>query len=284
MAPGISPIVIDNASRDRTVELARSRPQVKLIANSENRGFAAAVNQGVRGSDAEFLLLLNPDARLLTSIDGLIQASRQFGLASGKLVDKTGKAQRGFAIRRFPTPASLLFELFGLNRLWPSNAVNRRYRYLDRDLDQPGAVEQPAGAFLMLRRDVWEKLGGLDENFSPIWFEDVDFCRRASLAGYGIQYVPAVVAEHAGGHSILGLSEGCRAAYWCDSLLKYASKHFRFFDYRAICMAVVLTAVPRMFAGMIRTRSFSPVWDCIKIVGFAGWRLVSPREEPRQKL
>ena len=110
----------------------------------------------------------------------MIDASRQYGLAAGKLVDKTGVAQKGFTIRRFPTPASLIFELFGINRLWPSNPVNRRYRYLDRDLDQPGPVEQPAGAFLMFRRDVWKRLRGFDESFHPVWFEDVDYCRRAS--------------------------------------------------------------------------------------------------------
>lgn len=182
MAPALSIVVVDNASGDDT--LARMRPGTRVIANTENKGFAAAVNQGVRASDSEFVLLLNPDTQLLTSVDELIHASSQYGLASGKLVDKTRRAQKGFTIRRFPTPAALLFEMFGVNRLWPSNPVNRRYRYLDRDLDQPGPVEQPAGAFLMFRRDVWNQLGGMDESFYPVWFEDVDFCgapsRRAS--------------------------------------------------------------------------------------------------------
>ncbi len=120
--------------------------------------------------------------------------------------------RRGFTIRRFPTPLTLWFELCGFNRLWPSNPVNRRYRYLDRDLEQAGPVEQPAGAFLMFRRDVWERLGGFDEGFYPVWFEDVDFCRRAADAGYRIEYVPQVEAEHLGGHSVGQISEGCRAA------------------------------------------------------------------------
>src|SRR6185437_7858278 len=154
--------------------------------NTENQGFAAAVNQGVRAVDAEYLLLLNPDAKLLTGIDALVDASRQFGLAAGKLVDAVGNPQRGFNLRRFPTTASLFFELAGLNRLWPSNPVNREYRCLDRDPDQGGPVEQPAGAFLMFRRDVWQRLNGFDEQFHPVWFEDVDFCRRAVDAGFQI--------------------------------------------------------------------------------------------------
>ncbi len=275
MAPLLSAIVVDNASGDDT--LLQVKPCSRVIANTENKGFAAAVNQGVRASAAEFVLLLNPDARLLTPVDELIRASGESGLASGRLVDKTGSAQKGFTIRRFPTPASLLFEVLGLNRFWPSNPVNRSYRYLDRDLSQSGPVEQPAGAFLIFRRDLWNRLGGMDENFSPVWFENVDFCRRAITAGYQIQYVPSVVAEHTGGHAVLRLPRGCRATYWYDSLLRYAAKHFQFFSYRALCLAVVLTSVPRAVAGMIEERSLSPITSCRKIVRFAGRRLFSSR-------
>lgn len=276
MAADIMPIVIDNASSDRTLECIRPEGigrDVKVIANRENRGFAAAVNQGVRSSDADFILLLNPDAYLLTAVDSLVDASRQYGLAAGTLVDSKGRA--GFTIRRFPAPASLIFELFGINRLWPGNPVNRRYRYLDRNLDTPGAVEQPAGAFLMIRRDVWANLGGFDESFFPIWFEDVDFCRRTVNAGYQIQYMPGVRAAHVGGHSIERVPEGCRALYWCVSLLRYAHKHFRPFEYRGVCAAVVLSSVPRMVAKVIRERNLRPVTVYSKIIRTAGRCLVS---------
>lgn len=193
MAPSVNAIVIDNGSGDETVAEARSRFGVQVIANTENRGFAAAVNQGIRSCSADYLLMLNPDTHLLTAIDDLTAAAHSYGLACGKLEDKTGKAQAGFTIRRFPTPITFWFELTGLNRLWPSNPVNRRYRYLDRDLNQPSLVEQPAGAFLMFRRDVWGKLRGFDEEFYPVWFEDVDFCFRAARAGYYISYVPSVL-------------------------------------------------------------------------------------------
>jgi len=284
MAPSATAIVIDNASDDGTLEEARARSGVQIIANRENRGFAAAVNQGVQACSAEYLLMLNPDARILTALDGVIEASRAYGLAAGALLDKTGRPQKGFTIRRFPTPLTFWFELSGLNRMWPSNPVNRRYRYLDRDLDQKGPVEQPAGAFLMFRRDVWQRLGGLDEGFYPVWFEDVDFCRRATTEGYRIEYVPRVAAEHAGGHSVLQIPQGCRARYWCASLLRYGSKHFGSSSYRSVCLAVALTCVPRAVAGMIRERSLAPILSCINIFGFAVRRLISLRksgEEPR---
>jgi N-acetylglucosaminyl-diphospho-decaprenol L-rhamnosyltransferase len=275
MAPHVKPIVVDNASSDRTVDCVRERAHVSLIANPENRGFASAVNQGIAASDAGFLLLLNPDVTLLTAVDALIDASKQYGLAAGKLVDKDSQPQSGFTIRRLPTPAALIFELFGINRLWPSNPVNRSYRYLDRDLNQPGPVEQPAGAFLMTRRDVWERLHGFDESFHPVWFEDVDFCKRALDSGYQIQYVPSVQAVHDGGHSIKGLTPACRAIHWCVSLTRYAAKHFRAAGYRAICLAVVLSSFPRMVARMIQDRSLQSVATYRKIVLFAGLCLVS---------
>ena len=278
MAPSVTPVVVDNASHDGTIECIKAHRGARLIENRENRGFAAAVNQGAAATDADYLLLLNPDVFLLTAIDGVVAASRQYGLASGKLVDATRVPQKGFTIRRFPTPRILWFELLGLNRLWPSNPVNRHYRYLDRDLDLEGPIEQPAGAFLMCRRDVWDRLGGMDEGFYPIWFEDVDFCKRASAAGCGIWYSPKVVAEHAGAHSIRRISRRCRALYWCASLLRYAAKHFRSSAYRGLGLALLLTSVPRAVAGMILERSFSPLLTSCRIVGFAGRCLVSRRK------
>jgi N-acetylglucosaminyl-diphospho-decaprenol L-rhamnosyltransferase len=284
MAPQLTPVVVDNASTDDTLQRVRAHAGVRVIANRENRGFAAAVNQGVEVTDADLILLLNPDVNLLTAVDTLIEASVKYGLAAGKLVDIRGRAQAGFTIRRFPTPGSLIFELFGINRLWRSNPVNRRYRYLDKNLDEAGDVEQPAGAFLMFRRDVWRQLGGWDEEFHPIWFEDVDFCRRAVDAGFRIQYIPDAAANHVGGHSVTQVPASTRAGYWCASLIKYASKHFREPGYRAVCAAVVLSSVPRMVAGMILERSKAPISTYSKIVRFAGLRLVSSRRPGVKKI
>lgn len=278
MASSVTPVVVDNASSDDTVQRVRARAGVRLIVNRDNRGFAAAMNQGAReAGQAEFLLLLNPDARLATPLDDLIEASRRYGLAAGKLAGPDGRAQKGFTLRRFPTPAALVFELFGINRLWPGNPVNRHYRYLDRNLDRPGPVEQPAGAFLMTRRDVWQRMRGLDEQFHPVWFEDVDFCRRAADAGYRIEYVPSVTALHAGAHSVRQVPRAYRAMYWCDSLLRYAVKHFSPLAYRGVCVAVMVSAVPRMIAGVIQERSLAPASIYFKIVKLASRRLVSLR-------
>ena len=156
--------------------------------------------------------------------------------------------------------------------------MNRRYRYLDRDLDEPGEVEQPAGAFLMFRRDVWQKLGGFDDTVSSVWFEDVDFCSGRAMRALQIRYVPKLRRAHQGGHSIARLESGCREVYWCVSLLRYASKHFRPLGYRGVTARQWCSVpVPRRSWGWCGERSFRPISVYGKISRLAGRSLLSGR-------
>ena len=272
-------VVVDNSSGDNTCALVRQKTPVTLIANTRNQGFATAVNQGVAALDTDLVLLLNPDAQLTSRIDELEQACSEAGtgLASGKLLNEAGEVQAGFAVRRFPTPVTLALEILGINRVLPWNPVNRRYRCLDVDLNRSGEVEQPAGAFLMFRREVWQRLGGFDTQFHPLWFEDVDFCKRAVDLGLKIRYVAEVTARHQGGHSIAGLEWACREVYWYVSLLKYASKHFRPSGYRGVTAAVMLGSLLRTAVEMVRRRSFRPIRVYGKIGRLAGRSLISGR-------
>lgn len=274
-APDVAVTVVDNASSDDTIERVQKHPFVKCIRNTKNAGFAAAVNQGVRAAaDADPILILNPDVTLTTSLEPLMDACHTHGIAAGQLTRSDGRPQAGFTVRSLPTAKALIFELLGINRLWPSNSVNRHYRCLDRDLNKPGPVEQPAGAFLMVRRDVWERLGGMDESFYPVWFEDVDFCRRAVNSGIRIEYVTSVRGRHTGGHSVGELSSVQRATYWCDSLLRYAAKHFSLADFRRVCAAMLLSSVPRGLAGILRERNLGPLTVSMRIAGMAAGRLL----------
>jgi N-acetylglucosaminyl-diphospho-decaprenol L-rhamnosyltransferase len=265
-------VVVDNASQDQTRDLVRRHTAVRLIANQDNRGFGGAANQGAAALDTELILLLNPDVELQGSIAPMEEACTRdgFGLAAGKLVDESGKVQAGFTLRRFPTPWTLVFEVLGVNRLLPPNPVNRRYRCLDVDLSKSGEADQPAGAFLMFRREVWQRLGGFDTQFHPIWFEDVDFEKRARDLGLKIAYVAETSARHRGGHSIAGLNWRCREVCWYVSLLRYASKHFRPYAYRGVSAAVMLGSLFRAVVGMIRWRSVAPIKVYAKVARIAG--------------
>jgi GT2 family glycosyltransferase len=268
---GAEVVVVDNASSDGTVAEVR-RQGARVIANAKNRGFAAAVNQGFCALSSPFVLLLNPDAVIQTGLEALGEACELTGAAgaSGKLVGADGQPQRGFMVRRFPTASALILEALLLNRVWPNNPVNHRYRALDLPLDVVTQVEQPAGAFLMLRREVWEELGGFDEGFHPLWFEDVDFCLRAAQRGYLLYFVPSAVAKHTGGHSIPALSVEARRIYWYGSLLRFSAKHFRPIGFRAVCLAVVTGSILRGMIEAARARSPEPIAACGKVVRFAG--------------
>ena len=274
---GLPVVVVDNASGDATREFVQHRPSVRLISNASNRGFAAAVNQGVAAFETELILLLNPDAELVSALDPMAEAcaTEGVGAAGGRLVDENGRAQSGFALRRFPTSTALIFEVLGINRMLPGNPVNRRYRCLDMDLSKPAAADQPPGAFLMFRRDLWQRLGGFDTQFYPLWFEDVDFCKRIRNLGLKIEYVPQTIARHRGGHSIAELNWGCRQVYWYVSLLRYASKHFRPFTFRGVSAAVVLGSIFRAVAEMPRRGSIGPLKVYATIAKIAGLSMIS---------
>jgi hypothetical protein len=270
LASGAETIVVDNASEDGTIaEVARRG--VRLIANSENRGFAGAVNQGFGALNNPYVLLLNPDAVIQTSLEPLRQACDLPGAAGagGKLLDASGRPQVGFMVRGLPTPATLALEALLLNRIWPGNPVNRRYRCLDWDSSTCSKVEQPAGAFLMVRRAVWQELGGLDESFFPLWFEDVDFCRRIRDRGFSLYYISEAVAKHTGGHSVPNLPLEMRLIYWYRGLLRYTAKHFGPFAFRAVCLAVVTGSFLRGIAESALDRSFKPMAAYGKVAGLA---------------
>src|SRR5579872_2090085 len=271
MATGSEVVVVDNGSSDGTLEEVRQR-RVAVIANTGNRGFAAAVNQGVRFLGADYILLLNPDAVLQGGLAALQKACAApgVGAAGGKLVDKRGAVQAGFSVRRLPTAWVLALEVLLVNRLWPGNPANWPYRCYDLNYDEPAAVEQPAGAFLMFRRQVWEDLGGFGEQFHPIWFEDVDFCKRVRDHGYRVYYEPGAVAVHAGGHAIRKILLENRELYWYGSLLKYGFKHFQPVSSRLLCLAVIAGSLMRMAVGIVVQRSLRPIRVYGRVIGLAG--------------
>jgi GT2 family glycosyltransferase len=274
IATGAEVIVVDNASGDGTCAEVE-RHGVRVCANSSNAGFAAAVNQGIRALRAPLLLLLNPDAIIQSGLECMRNACAdpQTAAVGGMLMDDIGKPQVGFMVRRFPSPAALCLEALLVNRFWPRNPVNWHYRCLDLDYSAPLEVEQPAGAFLMIRRDAWERLGGFDESFYPLWFEDVDFLKRAQENGFRICYTPRAVAKHTGGHSIRKISLEFRQFYWYRSLLKYAAKHFPPGSEKIVCLAVIIGSVIRTVLGIPHQRSLKPIAVYGKVVRLAGRQL-----------
>src|SRR6266542_6067616 len=185
-------------------------------------------------------------------------------------------------VRRFPTAAALICESLELNRLWDRNPVNWQFRCLGFDYNMEQPVDQPAGAFLMIRRDVWEKLGGFDEGFRPLWFEDVDYARRAAAAGYRMYYTPHAVAKHTGAHSIAAMPLEIRVHYWYGSLLRYVARHFGPWSARGVYLAVVLGSFGRMVIGTFAQRSLKPIVAYAQVAMAAGRSLVRGRKHEKK--
>ena len=253
-------VLVDNASHDETVarveEFVAWHP-VHLVANSENLGFAAAVNQGARESAGDVLLVLNPDAIAEPgAVKALLQCLETSGAvaASGALLENDAQPARGFAFRRLPTLASLLCEVMLVNQLWPHNPVNRSYRCLDADYSQQQEVEQPAGACLAVTRAAWESVGGFDEQFFPVWFEDVDLCKRLLEHSGKIVYCPAARFHHSGGHSVGQLPFRDKQMFWYGNMLRYARKHFSSGQVATLRAGIVAGMLLRSLAALFGAR------------------------------
>jgi GT2 family glycosyltransferase len=229
-SPDIETIVVDNASRDGSVEMVRRDfPGVRLVAEPSNLGFAGGVNLARRQARGRHLLLLNPDAEpkpdAVRRLSAALDAEPSVGAVAGRLVDAGGHAQAGFNVRRLPTIPSLACDLLLVSHVWPRNPVSSRYYARDLDLDAPADVEQPAAAALMVQAAAFDDLGGFDEQFHPAWWEDVDFCRRLLATGRRIRFEPAAVFVHAGGHTLRHMTRDEFLGVYYANLRRYVHKH-----------------------------------------------------------
>lgn len=267
---GAEIIVVDNASADNSAAVAR-RYGAKVIVNDENRGFAGAANQGAAAAASDRILFLNPDTVLLEGFADMTAAldqDPQAGAAAGLLEDASGRPQQGFTLRRLPDFAALACEVLLVNRFWPTNPVNWRYRCLDVPLDRPGEAEQPAGACLLVRRQALEKIGYWDEAFYPLWFEDVDLCKRLRAAGFRILFRPACRWLHHGAHSISRISFAQKQIFWYRSLLYYVRKHMGGRAALAMRCMVCAGAAARLVAALAtpgEQLTWSAYWAVIKM-------------------
>jgi GT2 family glycosyltransferase len=194
-------IVVDHESDpDALSRATRQCARAVALPQRDNRGFAAGINLAAARARAPFLLLLNPDtivdepvARVLA---GWMTAHPDVGVAGAKVLNVDGTVQR--SARRFPGPTTLLGgRSTWLTRTYPGNWFSRRNLI---EADAPVDVDWVSGACLMTRRDVFESLGGFDESFFMYW-EDADYCRRVSRAGYRCVYAPIASVRHVGGVS-----------------------------------------------------------------------------------
>ena len=203
-APGLEreTVVVDNDSRDGIREtLAGRHPAVRLIQNDDNLGYSRAVNQGIRATSGDFVLVMNPDCELkpgaVRTLLDFLRAHPRAAIAGPKILNPDGTLE--FSARAFPDHLTFLFNRYSLlTRLFPNNPYSRRYLLTDWDHASVREVDWLSGACLLVRRAAIDAVGAMDEAYF-MFNEDVDWCRRMKLAGWSNVYLPeAVVVHHIG--------------------------------------------------------------------------------------
>lgn len=197
-------IVVDNASRDGSVEAIQAEyPEVVLIANQENTGFAKANNQGMAIAKGRYVLLLNSDTVVQPDtfqiMVSYMDEHPELGASGCKVILPDGSLDK--ACRRgFPTPSASFYYAFGFSKLFPNHPRFNQYQLGFLDPNETYPVDCLVGAFMLVRQETIRQVGGLDETFF-MYGEDVDWCYRIKQAGYGIHYHPATYIVHYKGAS-----------------------------------------------------------------------------------
>jgi len=219
-------IVVDNGASDTTRGLLSSYPDMKYIRNEENRGFAAAVNQGIRMSRGRYILLLNPDtsfdADILAKMISHLDEDDDVGIASCVIRYPDGRLQE--SIRRFPGLSDQLITLFKVPHFVKNIPAIDRYMMRDVDPMETRDVDSIMGAFMFIRRDLIDEIGMFDPRYF-IWFEEVDYCRVAHGAGWKIRHYADTEITHHKGHMFDKIATARKQKWIRTSLRKYMRKH-----------------------------------------------------------
>ncbi len=196
--------VVDNGSGDGTVEWLRQRfPEVRLLALKDNLGFSRAVNLGAGDVGGDYLLMLNPDARVqrgaLAAMLAALAADPKRGAISPRVERTDGSLDRACR-RSFPDPETAFWRLSRLGRLLPTSPRLSAYNLDHIPADRAMAVDAGTGACLLVRRELWDRVGGLDEGYF-MYGEDLELCWQLRQLGYVVWYEPAARVLHLKGQS-----------------------------------------------------------------------------------
>ena len=246
-------IVVDNASRDDSIEMLQSRlsdPRLKILKQDSNLGFAAGCNRGIARARGAFVLLLNPDCFLQEdSLERMITAlaeNEDAGAVGPLILNMDGTEQRGCR-RDIPTPWQIFCVGVGLHRLMPNHPRFRSFNQIGKALpDEVVQVQSVSGACILIRHETIEQIGLLDERYF-LHFEDLDWCLRAGESGHEILFVPDATAHHVGGASSRKLPIRVEA-HKHASLIRFVRGNFAQYYPSVFILFVALVVYARFLA------------------------------------
>lgn len=263
--------VVDNASSDGSAEMVKEKylpanglsrgrlpagPHIHLIENKKNAGFAAANNQALKHASGRYILFLNPDTIILeNALDKGVQMmdQRQEIAILGAKTFNSGLTRQK-TIAPSPNLLSQIFLLTKLGRLFPKSKIIKKYRHFDFDYDKESYIDgHVQGSFMLLRKEVLDKIGPFDEKFF-IWFEEVDLCFRAIKAGYKILYSPEIKIIHYGGESFKQIMILKKQRMYNRSLFYYFWKNKPHWQYYILRLFEIPSLLLAAIAGIIKTK------------------------------
>ena len=233
-------IVVDSASEDDSAQMIREKhPTAQLLAQEENIGFTRGNNVGLARAQGEYILLLNPDTEVspdaLGTMIEYMDEHPPVGILGPHTLNSDGSHQstRG----RFPTLVTGIFESTWLSA-WAPASVENHYRMLESDDNDIIEADWVQGSALLLRRELYEGIGGLDEGFT-MYSEELDYCRRAKTAGWKVCYHGGARITHHGGKSSEQIA-AFKQIHFHTSKLRYFRKHHGYGHYFILRVILLL--------------------------------------------
>ena len=221
-------LFVDNGSSDGTADMLEDKfPEVELIKSPENLGFIRANNLAYRGAQGRYVLMLNSDAfvgpeTLQTFVD-FMEGHPQVGICGPKVLNQDGSFQKQCR-RGEPRPMAMFSYYFRLSSLFPKNRMFGGYLLEYEDEDKTLEVDALSGSCMLIRREVVDQIGYLDEQFYA-YQEDTDYCTRARQVGWKVYYYPEAQVIHYGGRGGTRVEPYRSIVEWHRSYWRYYKKH-----------------------------------------------------------
>jgi GT2 family glycosyltransferase len=262
--PNLEIIVVDNASTDGSVQMVRADfPEVVLVVNQTNVGFGAANNQAFRVAQGKKILMLNSDTKVLTDLAPLLDIldrRSDIGLLGCKILNDDGSIQL-LCARPFPTIGNKLINYIRIGFPLSTKFLGRQDGYSDWDYADEREVDVILGAFMMFRREVLETIGELDYKTFFMYAEDVDWCKKAHLAGLKVIYSPVATILHYGNKSSVQIP-GKTGYLRVQSLARYFDRYhgklyglwFRFLVFVVALIGITPAALARLTVGKSKSK------------------------------
>lgn len=219
--------VVENGSGDDLTSLVTRFPQVNFIFSNKNLGFAGGCNLALEQARGEVIALINPDiiftSASLHQIEKRIKQDLDVGIAGVSLKNSDGSQQN--CVWHFPRPLDQLLVLLKAPHVFKNLKSIKHWRWLDFDYSKIQDVDQVMGAFFVIKRELLNEIGPLDRGFF-IWYEEVDYCKRAANNGWKIRYYADISAQHKGGSSFDRVLTSKKQKTIRASLRRYMKKHY----------------------------------------------------------